>query len=148
MRSWRLVTSLVLLVVFVAGPVFAQQTQLLLEHTPAPFSGVLLPEESARRLAQDLGRYRLLAAEYETLKAALAASEREVARLRDANGLADEMVMRVTKAMDAYDRTLTKSNALMERQEKRIEQLESREKWIMFLGPLGILIGLAVGAAL
>lgn len=146
MRYVAGVISALLLMVPVPG--VAQETQVLLVQMPAPFSGVLVPEEAVKRLVQDLGRYRFMAAEVETLKAALAASERENAKLRSVVELSDQMVSRVEKAMEVYDKTLTKTSALIERQEKRIEQLENREKWMMFLGPLGILLGLAVGAAL
>lgn len=149
MHSRQWVTSLVvLLLASWASLAGAQETQAVGAGTLAPFSGVLLPDDAAKRLVLDLERYRSQAAELETLKAALAASERESGELRKVVAIADVMVMRVERAMETYDRALTKSTALMERQEKRIEQLESREKWMMILGPLGLLLGLISGAAL
>ena len=140
MRTYPLLAILLLW----SSPALAQsQTRVLLEREPAPFSGVLLPEEAAKRLVQDLNKYRTLSAEVETLKAALAASERENEALRQTTALADQMVARVEKSLAAYDAALARSTAIMERQEKRIEQLESREKFSWLLGGLGLIIAVA-----
>jgi len=142
-RHWAIAGSLIL---SLATPAWALDTRMLGQGQPAPFAGELLDQEAATKAIGEIRDARALAAELETLKAAMAAKERENEALRQAMAISDQMVARFEKAMDAYDRTLTKSNALMERQSARIEQLESREKWAMFLGGLGLLIGVAIGA--
>ena len=59
------------------------------------------------------------------------------------DALADQMVARVEKSLAAYDAALARSTAIMERQEKRIDQLESREKYSWLLGGLGLIIAVA-----
>jgi septal ring factor EnvC (AmiA/AmiB activator) len=142
-RHWAIAGSLILTL---AAPAWALETRTLGQGQPAPFPGELLDQEAATKAIGEIRDARALAAELETLKGALAAKDRENEALRQAVALSDQMVARFEKAMDAYDRTLTKSNALMERQSARIEQLENREKWAMFLGGLGLLIGVAIGA--
>jgi len=151
--NWRAWATAVSFALALATPAWADDVRVLTPGTPAPYPGLLLDEGAAAKVTVDLKKGRTLEAEVETMKAQLAAAQQEAQALRDANremrgalDAADKALARVEKTMDAYDRALTKSNDLMDRQAKRIDQLESREKWAMIFGGLGLLIGAAIGA--
>ncbi len=144
-----------ILLVLCAGPASAQD------------NGLLLGEPEAKRLVEDLRDLKALRAIVETVKAQSAAKDRQIGELQTqvaalaeaaqkreaALAVADdrdkrrvESEERLLRALDVQDKALERAIKTMDRADKRIETLESRQFWMQMLGPLGLLVGYALAA--
>ena len=145
MKRW---SALILCSVWLsASPVWAQP-------------GLLVPAEDAVRMAEELTDARSLAAQVENLRAALAAKDEEIKKLQDSDrgrevALAiaedrdkrrEEAETRLLKALEISDRQLQRSNEMIEKALARIDKLETRQMWMMVLGPIGLGIAFLTGA--
>ena len=140
---------------------WAQELPAVLQKgQPAPATGLLLGDQDAQRAAEEIRAGRSMAAEIETLKAALAAKDRENAQLQAALDKAtkalelsekvqeasDKVIARYEQALKVADASLDKSAKALDRADKRIDSLESQQKWMMVGGVFALLAGFALGA--
>lgn len=159
--SCILVALVVLLLVALCGSAHAQELPAILERgQPAPVPGLLLDEDQAKRAAEEIRNARALAAQVETLKAALAAKDREAAQLTAAlekasaalelagkvQEASDKVIARYEQALKVADASIERSGKALERADKRIDSLEAQQKWMMFGGVLALAAGFFLGA--
>lgn len=158
----------VLLLLAAVGPAWGE-SYALTAGQPAPADGVLVDVLAGERLVEELRDGRAAAAKVETLTAANAKLQaqldsltREVAALREEatareRALAvseerarawQEQEARLTAVLARSDRALEKYEALTERLDKRVRELERESFWRGLLGPLGLILGVVLGAAL
>ena len=123
-------------------------------------TGLLLGDQDAQRAAEEIRAGRSMAAELETLKAALAAKDRENAQLQAALDKATKALELSEKVIEAservqaqYDKALKLADAsadrsakALERADKRIDELSTQRNWMAALGILGLVAGFALGA--
>lgn len=162
-RHW----GISLLVVIGLGVSSAWAAEPVVVGQPAPITGVVIPEEKAGALVEEiraarqaLERIRALtdvtvaqAAQIEGLMAQAAALESANARLEAVVRLAEEMEALRQKQRDVaqmvferYDRALTQADAALAKAESRINALEQRALWsqvLSVLGPIALLVLLA-----
>lgn len=139
----------------------AQELPAVLERgQPAPVPGLLMGEEQAKRAVEEIRDARVLAAQVETLKAALAARERENAQLQEAvakasaalelagkvQEVSDKVIARYEQALRLADASLERSGKALDRADRRIDSLESQQKWMLFGGVLALGVGFLLGA--
>jgi Skp family chaperone for outer membrane proteins len=138
----------------------------VVEGQPAPFTGVLLGEEPAQRLVEELRDGRTAKSVAETQRAALEAKDSEIAELRKAlealraQASAQAIALAVAedrdkrrqegqdqllKALELADKALARAEKALDRSDKRIESLETRMFWQSVLGVLGP-IGIGIAA--
>lgn len=123
-------------------------------------AGLLLGDQDAQRAAEEIRNARVLAAQVETLKAALAAKERENAQLTAAlekasaalelagkvQAASDQVIGRYEQALKLADASIERSSKALDRADKRIDSLEAQQKWMMFGGVLALAAGFFLGA--
>jgi hypothetical protein len=133
---------------------------ILQKGDPSPAAGLLLGEKDAQRAAEEIRAGRFYASEVETLRAALAAKERENAQLQAALEKATQALVLTEKVLEAnervmaqYDKALKladasseKSQLALEKADKRIDQLASQRNWMVALGIIGLVAGFFLGA--
>jgi ABC-type transporter Mla subunit MlaD len=159
--SCMLVATLVLFLVAFCGRAQAQELPAILDRgQPAHVPGLLLNEDQAKRAAEEIRNARSLAGQVETLKAALAAKERENAQLTAAlekasaaldlagkiQEASDKVIARYEQALKVADASIERSGKALERADKRIDSLEAQQKWMMFGGVLALAAGFFLGA--
>lgn len=143
------------------GMAWAQELPAVLQKgDPAPAAGLLLGDQDAQRAAEEIRNARALAAQVETLKAALAAKERENAQLAAAlekasaalelagkvQAASDQVIARYEQALKVADASIERAGKALDRADKRIESLEAQQKWMMFGGVLALAAGFFLGA--
>lgn len=143
------------------GMAWAQELPAVLQQgDPAPAAGLLLGDQDAQRAAEEIRNARSLAGQVETLKAALAAKERENAQLAAAlekasaalelagkvQEASDKVIARYDQALKVADASIERSGKALERADKRIDTLEAQQKWMLFGGVLALAAGFFLGA--
>ena len=99
--------ALVALGLYLTGAAHAEAQELpavLQKGQPAPATGLLLGDQDAQRAAEEIRAGRSMAAELETLKAALAAKDRENAQLQAALDKATKALELSEKVIEASER--------------------------------------------
>ena len=149
-----------LLILFCWWKAGAQELPAVLQKgEPAPAAGLLLGDKDAQRAAEEIRAGRFYAAEVETLKAALAAKDRENAQLQTALDKATQALVMTEKVLEAnervmaqYDKALKladasteKSQVALDRANKQLDSLTTQRNWMMALGIVGLVVGFFMG---
>ena len=132
---------------------------VLQKGDPAPAAGLLLGDTDAQRAAEEIRAGRFYAAEVETLKAALAAKDRENAQLQAALDKATQAIVMTEKVLEANDRIMAqydkalkladasteKSQAALDKANKQLDSLSTQRAWLVALGLVGLVVGFFMG---
>ena len=132
---------------------------VLQKGDPAPAAGLLLGDTDAQRAAEEIRAGRFYAAEVETLKAVLAAKDRENAQLQTALDKATQALVMTEKVLEAnervmaqYDKALKladasteKSQVALDRANKQLDSLTTQRNWLVALGLVGLVVGFFMG---
>lgn len=173
MRLKKLVSSSLLLILFLSAIPAQAEVEIINKSEPVPFEGLLLDKDAAVKTAEKLkdgmadsayietlqAEKRLLYKEIDEFKAAIqaykeAAEKDKEARIREDERfkVMAEMDARLAKALELNDKAIANfqksaemSLLALEKAQKHIEKLEKYRLIAMILGPLSFAAGLFIG---